>query len=187
MTPKCDWAGETRRYLVMRPRRTRADSRLSWIAISGLWINALHGSMRMIDRARLPETYDGYRYRSGRAPADWAFPTDDVATWICAIAVEALVVSVLLRLVTGSITGICLTLAALCGFGAFVMIPLGMHARTTFSIHAISLLFAAGWLIVMGIASALVRLVVRDRDAASHLDEAPPAARIVRGGKTPER
>ena len=166
MTPKYDWTGDTARYLVMRPPRTRAESRLSWIAIAGLWANAILWSMLMIDRSRLPGTYHGYRYRHGDVPADWAFPTDDVATWICAIAVEALVVSLLLRLVTGSIAGVCLTAAALYGFATFAMVPLAMHAPTTFSIHAISLLFAAGWLIAMGIASALIMLVVRDRQAS---------------------
>jgi len=153
----------------MQPPQNRAASRLTWIAIAGLWANAIYWSIGMVERARLPQTYDGYRYRNGGVPADWVFPAHDVATWIGVMAVEALVVSVLLRRVTDSIAGACLSFGLLYGIGCFVMVPLSMHAVATFSTHAISLLFAAGWLIAMGIVSIVVILVVRIRRAASTL------------------
>jgi hypothetical protein len=153
----------------MHASRTRAKSWLSWIAIAGLWANAIYWSVAMIDCSRLPETYDGYRYRHGGAPADWVFPTHEVATWIGAMVVEALVVSVLLRFVTESIAGFCFTIGVLCGVVCFVMIPMGMHAPAPFPIHAVSLLFVAGWLIVMGIVSVLVILIARDRAAVPKL------------------
>jgi hypothetical protein len=134
----------------MHPRRTGAESRLGWITITGLWANAIYWSIMLIDRARLPQTFDGFRYRHGDAPANWAFPTHDVADWVCAMAIEALVVSALLRRVTGSITGICLAVGALCGLAFLAMAPLGMHAPATFVLHLVSLLFSAGWLIARG-------------------------------------
>jgi len=147
----------------MRLPRNPAASRLGWIAIAGLWANAICWSALIIDRSGAPRTYDGYRYRNG-TPAEWVFPTDDVATWAGVIAIEALVLSVLLRLATGSITGVCLVFGALCGLVAIAMLPLGMHAPVTFSIHGVALLFAAGWLLVMGVASPIIMLVARDRE-----------------------
>jgi hypothetical protein len=170
----------------MRPPRNPTASRLGWIAIAGLWANAIFWSVLMIDRSGAPATYDGYRYRHS-APAEWAFPTDDVATWAGAIAIEALVLSVLLRLATGSVTGICALFGVLCGFVALVMLPLGMHAPVTFSLHGAALLFAAGWLLLMSLVSAVVMLGVRDREAEEILAQAPPTARVVAGGRGGQR
>lgn len=169
--------------------RTRTESRLLWIAVAGLWVNAIYWSFSMIERSRLPQAYDGYRYRHGELPAAWAFPTDDVATWVCAIVVEALFASVLLRRMTGSPAGICFCTSMLYGMVFFLMIPMVMHARTTFAHHAIALFFAAGWLFAMTLASAVVWLVRRyilDGDADLEVP-APPEARVVAGAKAAKR
>src|SRR4051812_2978371 len=112
----------------MQSPRDRARSWLSWIAIAGVWANAIYWAISMIERSSLPQTYSGYRYRHGDVAADWVFPIHDVATWLSAMAIEALVMSVLLRLVTGSIIGVCLVVAVACGLGFFAMAPLAMHA-----------------------------------------------------------
>jgi hypothetical protein len=174
VTPKCDWAGETARYLAMHPPRTRAESWLMWIAILGLCANVIFWSLFMIDRGLAPETWDGYRYRRGGAPAEWAFPIQGVATWICAMAAEAFVLCMLLRRAIGSIAGACLPLGFLAGFASLVMFPFGIHAGAGFGLHVISVVFAAGWLIAMGIASIVVMLVLRVVRGRGSLDESVP-------------
>jgi hypothetical protein len=168
--------------------RTRTESRLLWIAVAGLWINALYWSLSMIERSSLPQTYDGYLYRHDDIPAEWVFPTDDVATWICAIAVEALFASVLLRRVTGHPAGLCLCTAVLYGMATMVMAPMAIHGRTTVAHHVIALFFAAGWLFAMFLAATVYWLVKRyllDDDGLEV--PAPPEVRVVAGGKASKR
>lgn len=164
----------------MQPSPNRTASRLSWITIAGLWINAIWWTRLMIERSQLPTTYHGYRYRHG-APADWTFPTDDVVQWAGAIVIEALVLSVLLRLGRRSPGVVCAAFGPLCGMAAFVMIPLGMHGAVTYGLHCVALLFAGGWMILMAVVSGIVSLIVRDRAAAAMVPPVLPEARVVAG------
>jgi len=132
-----------------------------WIAILGLCANAIFWSIFLIDRGRSPGSWDGYQYRRGGAPAEWAFPIGGVATWICAMAAEAFVLSALLRRARGSVAGVYLALGFLAGLGSVAMFPFAIHASAGFAIHVVSVLFAAGWLIAMGIAALIVALVLR--------------------------
>jgi hypothetical protein len=132
-----------------------------WIAVVGLCANAIFWSIFLIDRGLSPESWDGYRYRHGGAPAEWTFPIQGVAIWICAMAAEAFVLSALLRRASGSVAGACLPLGFLAGLASLVMFPFGIHAGAGFSIHVVAVLFAAGWLIAMGIAAIFVALVRR--------------------------
>ena len=162
----------------MQPSPHRTVSRLCWVIIAGLWVNAIWWTKLMIERCQHAATYHGYRYRHG-APAEWTFPTDDVVHWAGAIAIEALVLSVLLRLGRRAPGLVAISTGLLCGMTAFVLLPLGMHGTVTFGLHGVALLFAGGWLILMGVASGVVSLVVRDRAAAALLPPGLPVARVV--------
>ena len=166
----------------MQEAKARAQSRLSWIAIAGLATNAIFWATLLIHSASDPQRYDGFRYRHG-APAEWTFPLGDVATWIGAMAIEVLVMAGLLRVTRVFLGVTCFTLAVLCGAASFVLLFLSMHAPAPFPIHAGSLLFAAGWLVLMTIANGVSMLVVRDRWAEEQLRATPPQVRVVRDGR----
>jgi hypothetical protein len=166
----------------MQEERTRAQSRLSWIAIGGLVVNASFWATMLIRSAADPHRYDGYRFRHG-APADWVFPLHDVATWIGAMAIEVLVLVLLLRVMRSFLVAACLSLGVMCGMVSFVMLALSMHAPAPLPIHGCALLFAAGWLLLMAIISGVGMVVVRDRWAEALVRASPPRARVVRGGR----
>jgi hypothetical protein len=166
----------------MQEARTRAQSRLSWIAISGLVVNAIFWATTLIHSAADPHRYDGYRYRHG-APAEWAFPLHDVATWIGVMAIEVLVLAFLLRIMRSFLVAACLSLGVMSGMVSFVMLALSMHAPAPLPVQGCSLLFAGGWLVLMAVVSGVAMLVVRDRWAEAQVCAALPRARVVSDGR----
>jgi hypothetical protein len=157
------------------------DSRLRWIVIAGLALNALWCCWMIIDSSRTAVGYHPYRYHRLGSPADWAFPTEAVAKWISGIAVEVLVMSLILRHSRLGTSVLCFLLSiptgVLCVFSALF----SMHAPRAFSFHTVMLFFAAAWMLVMTVISGIVWLRTR-RERAEELEVVePPRARVVRG------
>jgi hypothetical protein len=167
----------------MQEARKRAESRLSWLAIGGLVANWIFWATILIHSGTDPRRYDGFRFRHG-PPAEWTFPIDEVARCLGVMAIEVVVLVFLVRIMRSFVVAACLGLGLVCGVVSFFMLVLSMHAPAPFSIHGGSLLFAAGWLILMAILSGVAMLGAREREAEGQLRiPPPPQARVVRGGR----
>lgn len=173
-------AGRSRVPIRMKPLHTRIDSRLRWIAIAGLALNALWWCWSLAERAASPRRYDGYRFRSGEPPADWPYPIDEVAWWIGLFAAEMVVLSLLLRRVKGGTGGLCFLLALLCGGAGFFGGIMAMHAPAPYGIQIVLLFTSGVWLLAMVLVTGFAKLVVRDLEAEAPVADPPPPARVVR-------
>jgi hypothetical protein len=132
--------------------------RVATIPIVGLVGLAAWAVHRLVEASGHPGNY--YRYR--HSDIGFVYPTDSVITWSAAILVEALVASFIVGRVKHTPGGCVVT--ALCFGAAFMaMLPLAMHAPPYYGVHLVWLLFAAGWLVVAAIATALVNLALRHR------------------------
>lgn len=169
--------GGSRVPIPVKLTRARIDSRLRWIAVTGLVACAIWMAFGMINDARFPERYDGYRFRNTE-PADWSYPTEAVARWVATIMIEALVGAVFLVWGSkGSPAWRCLAIGFLSGCVGLFLGMMAMHAPLPFGLHAIWLIFAGGWLLLMAVVSVIARIVVRDRPAETEVAEPPTTGR----------
>lgn len=156
---------------------TRIESGLRWSTIVGLAVIAAFWCRGIIERSAFPRKYDGYRFRNTE-PATWEYPTGDVATWVSAIAAEALVACLLLHLLRRTTAAACFGLALAYGAGFFVFAIVSMHAPLPFVSHTAWLFTAGSWLLIMALVNGLAGRWARAR--AARAEVAPAPARVVR-------
>jgi hypothetical protein len=139
------------------------------VGLVGLAVWAIHA---LVVRSGHPGNY--YRYR--HSDVGFVYPTDSVVTWSAVILIEAVIAGVVVARIKHT-PGACVVMALCFGAAFMAMLPLAMHAPPYYGMHLVWLLFAAGWLVVAAIATALVNLALRRRrpsvreDRVESLDE----------------
>lgn len=136
----------------------RTPSWIALVAIAGLVALAALSIHGVIARSAHADLYYGYH----RHPEDFAYPADDVLTWIVAIAAETLAACTLLLLGRGPVAS-CAAAAVIFGVIVMLCMPLAMHAPPYYGGHLLFVFFAAVWLGLIVIVAGIVRLVLRLR------------------------
>lgn len=176
-----------------RRRIERIDLWLRWIGIAGLALIALWCCWRTIDGGWSPRSHDPYRFRNLEARPDWAYPTQQIATWVTTMVGEVLVLSLILRRARIGTATLYFLLAFPTGVVCLGSGILAMHASTPYVAHAVLLFLATAWLLAMAVVSGIAWLATRRRAAeqAAAPEEPetvePPPARVVRASSAADQ